>query len=67
MVPVIAHDLSYVRIEQTPGHNFDDERAEHLNETHEMIAGVGPPSTNSGMLGIFKDLDIIAITSCGHY
>ena len=28
---------------------------------------VGPPATNSGILGIYKDLNVITITSCGHY
>ena len=31
------------------------------------ITWVGPPPTDSGILGICKDLDIITITSCGHY
>ena len=31
------------------------------------ISWVGPPPTDSGILGIYKDLEIIAITSCGHY
>ena len=28
---------------------------------------VGPPPTNGDILGIYKDLKIITITSCGHY
>ena len=28
---------------------------------------VGPPPTNGGLLGIYKDLNLITITSCGHY
>ena len=31
------------------------------------IIWVGPPPTNSGILGIYKDPSIITITSCGHY
>ena len=31
------------------------------------ITWVGPPPTNSGILGICKDLDRSTITSCGHY
>ena len=31
------------------------------------ILWVGPPPTNSGILGIYKDLNIITITPCGHY
>ena len=30
------------------------------------ITCVGPPPTNSGILGIYKDPNIITITSCGH-
>ena len=25
------------------------------------------PTTNSGILGIYKEHDILTITSCGHY
>ena len=28
---------------------------------------VGPPPTNRGMLGIYKDPHILTLTSCGHY
>ena len=28
---------------------------------------VRPPPTNSGILGIYKDLNLITIISCGHY
>ena len=28
---------------------------------------VGPPPTNSAILGIYKDHNIISITSSGHY
>ena len=31
------------------------------------IAGVGPPPSNSGVLGICEDPNIITITSCGVY
>ena len=34
----------------------------------ELHIGLGPPPTNSGILGIYyKDLNRITITSCGHY
>ena len=36
--------------------------------THNMgIYWAGPPPTNSGILGIYKDLNIITIISRGHY
>ena len=31
------------------------------------IDWVRPPRTNSGILGIYKEPNIISITSCGHY
>ena len=31
------------------------------------ILWVGPPTTNSGILGIYRDPNIITISSCGHY
>ena len=32
-----------------------------------VIAWVGPPPTNSGILGIYKDPNTITVTTCGHY
>ena len=31
------------------------------------IGWVGPPPTNSGILGIYTDLNTVAITFGGHY
>ena len=36
-------------------------------QKHTLVFWVGPPPTNSGILGIYKDLNITTITSCGHY
>ena len=34
---------------------------------HAQVLWVGPPPTNSGILGIYKDPSTITITSRGHY
>ena len=31
-----------------------------------IISWVGPPPATSGMLGIYEDLNLVTISSCGH-
>ena len=40
---------------------------EQIPRRNLYISWVGPPPTNSGILGMYKDLNMITITSCGHY
>ena len=35
--------------------------------TMDVLGWVGLPPTNSSILAIYKDLNTITITSCGHY
>ena len=51
----------------TEGRVGEGPLTEALYNPHINIPWVGPPPTNSGILGIYKDPNIITITSCGHY
>ena len=43
-----------------------DEGQKLIQLSTSIIIWVGPPPTNSGILGIYKDLNIVTISSCGH-